>query len=268
MAGRVRIAAIGEVGADVYLPEGERVLGGISANFARSALRAGADVGLFATIGDDETGRFLRAELARLGLDAHVRTMPGPSATQRIELPASGERVFCGWTAGVLRDYRLDRADTEAIAAFDVAAMPYSASQRPLFEQLLSIRGPAMVADFSQDAADDDPDRPDLWIAPWASRLSVAFVGGRPSFLDALRTLSRASDLLVVLTVGADGAFALDRGRVLHQPTLATTIVDTTGCGDAFQAGFTTAHFGGASIEDALRAGAEQAAWVAARVGS
>ena len=44
--------------------------------------------------------------------------------------------------------------------------------------------------------------------------------------------------------------------------------VDTTGCGDAFQAAFTVAWAGGASIKEALRAGARRAAEVVRYLGA
>ena len=97
MARRLRLAAVGEIVEDVYLPEGRRFLGGISANFGRGAARAGAEATLFAAVGNDERGDRLRALLPPAGIEARIRTLPGPSAEQKIRIAADGERVFCGF---------------------------------------------------------------------------------------------------------------------------------------------------------------------------
>jgi len=273
MAARVRIAAVGEIVLDVYLPapEEEGRLGGISVNFARCALRSGASVALYGAIGTDARGRLLAAELAGSGLERRVRELPGASAIQRIRLAPDGERIFCGFDAGVLERYRLTDAELVELEDFDAVALTCSAELAGVFGQVMALPlGPRTrrVADFSQDSPGGDPARPDGWVHPYLDRLAVAFVGGQPSFLEPLRVLSVATDTLLVLTVGPAGAYAIQRGRVLHQPSLARTVVDTTGCGDAFQGAFTAAYLAGAGLEHALGAGAECAAHVASRVGA
>lgn len=94
----------------------------------------------------------------------------------------------------------------------------------------------------------------------------MAFVGGHARHLEALAAIETRA--LIVLTCGALGAYGIFRGKVVHQPALPAHVVDTTGCGDAFAGAFTVAHFGGASLETALRRGAERAAWVAERLGA
>jgi sugar/nucleoside kinase (ribokinase family) len=63
---------------------------------------------------------------------------------------------------------------------------------------------------------------------------------------------------LVVAKLGARGAMALDdAGRAVHVPAPSgVAVVDTTGAGDSFDAGFLHAWLGGAGLEDSLRLGA------------
>ena len=273
MASGVRIAAVGDVVLDQYLPaaEAEGRLGGISVNFARCARLAGAHVELYGAIGTDDRARRLAGELALAGLDAHVRSIPGPSALQKIRLAPDGERIFCGFDPGILAGYRLSAAELGELSSFDVVALTCSAELGQVFDQVVQADLGARalkVADFSQESPGGDPDRPETWVRPHLDRLAVAFVGGRPDFLEPLRLLSESTDTVLVLTVGAAGAHALHRGRALHQPSVARTIVDTTGCGDAFQGAFTATYFGGGSLEQALAAGADCAAVVAGRIGA
>ncbi|MCC6899474.1 MAG: hypothetical protein IT377_10895 [Polyangiaceae bacterium] len=256
------IAAIGEVTEDCYLGDDGhqlRLAGGISANFARSAAAAGAEVMLFAPVGNDAAGQRV---IAGLTVPHQIRVLSGETAEQKIRLRADGERQFCGFRPGVLPDYRLSDDERRRIdTQFDVVHVP----MQPETEHLLAgITRPARVADFSVDSATgDDPRR---WCEPHLEALSVAFVGGHVRHLEALATIQTRA--VIVLTCGALGAYGIWRGKVVHQPALPTHVVDTTGCGDAFAGAFTVAHFGGASLETALLRGAERAARVAERMGA
>jgi sugar/nucleoside kinase (ribokinase family) len=264
---RERIAAIGEIAEDHYIDDGNRLLGGISANFARAAASVGARVTLFGAVGDDPRGTRLLERLRKSGLDAQVRVLPGRSACQRIRVAKNGERVFCGFEAGVVVDYVLLGTELEALAAYDAVALPCSPESRLVFEQCMSELPPKVwrIADFSQDTLAGDAEG---WIEPHAERLRIAFVGGTRDFAEPLRALSKRVETLVVLTAGAAGAFAFAAGEAYHQPSLARTIVDTTGCGDAFQAAFTVRYLESRTIADALHSGAALAARVASRVGA
>jgi sugar/nucleoside kinase (ribokinase family) len=259
------IAAVGEICEDVYLPEQVRRAGGISANFAHHAARSGARALLFGAIGTDEAGDRLVSALGATAVDVQgVRRLAGASTTQKLTLDR-GERVFCGYEPGVARHYRLGAEERERLATCDAIAC--SDGLPELLADCQTI-GPPVFVDFSQDTAGNVPGRPAEWIRPWLPRLHVAFVGGTPAFREILAQLARGSDVLVVLTAAAHGAFAFRAGESYEQPSLVDELVDTNGCGDAFQAGFAAAWLAGASIPVALEAGARTAARVAGALGA
>ena len=76
-------------------------------------------------------------------------------------------------------------------------------------------------------------------------------------------SLRKAADVLldtglhrVFISLGADGVFAADRaGHQVQLPPLPGTMVNTTGCGDAFMAAITWAYLQGTDLTDAVRAG-------------
>ena len=70
----------------------------------------------------------------------------------------------------------------------------------------------------------------------------------------AIRKLSLAFSTVVVKG-GAKGAWAMSNDQVLHEPAETVPVIDTTGAGDAFNAGFINAWLNGASDEACLRAG-------------
>lgn len=70
----------------------------------------------------------------------------------------------------------------------------------------------------------------------------------------ALRLLGDAFPR-VALKAGAEGGWVVSDGRVLHAPALDVPVVDTTGAGDAFNAGFIHAWLDGAADVTCLAAG-------------
>lgn len=73
---------------------------------------------------------------------------------------------------------------------------------------------------------------------------------------------------LVVLTLGADGVVIAETGNdIVSVPSEDAAIVDPTGAGDAFSAGFLSAWTSGAGAVDAARAGVSVAARAVATVG-
>lgn len=72
-----------------------------------------------------------------------------------------------------------------------------------------------------------------------------------------------------VFTLGGDGAYYADRdGTRLHSPAYVVDVVDTTGCGDAFDAGFITALHHKMGLEESLRFAQASAGLVATGLGS
>ena len=72
----------------------------------------------------------------------------------------------------------------------------------------------------------------------------------------------------VAATCGADGAVVVDADGVERVPAFAVEVVDTTGCGDAFSAGYLRGLALGRSRRDAAVLGCAAAALVAQGLGS
>ncbi len=57
---------------------------------------------------------------------------------------------------------------------------------------------------------------------------------------------------LVVVKAGADGSYAMFENTIYHQPGIKVKVLDTTGAGDCFDAGFIKAWLDGKPIEECL----------------
>ncbi len=72
---------------------------------------------------------------------------------------------------------------------------------------------------------------------------------------EVARDLIRAGVKQVVMTVGEAGALIVDASSAKHVPAVRVAAVDTTGAGDAFNAGIATALAFGARLEAAVEFG-------------
>lgn len=84
--------------------------------------------------------------------------------------------------------------------------------------------------------------------------------------LDRLGVPARAAKLAVIKR-GAGGASALVDGTEIHDPALGATPIDSTGAGDAFNAGFLSAWLAAEPLAGCLRAGNATGARAIARRG-
>jgi len=270
----MRIVAVGECTRDRYAAIGVDRVGGISLNFAVHARGCGVhEVALVSCTGSDDWGPEVRATLARAGVDAtHVHTREGETASQLIELGVDGERRFPpgGYNPGVLSAFALDPDDLAFIAGHDVVAIPYFRQIAHLFDPAMRAAGPG--ARRVADLLDGEDLGPDLaGIDAVLDRLDLAFISGGDDTVERLLPRSARTRTLMVVTHGPRGASALVGGRRLFEPATDVPVnerIDTTGCGDAFQAAFTVAWVSGGAIQESLRAGAQRAAGVVRHLGA
>ena len=290
------VTVIGCVQADVLVspvaelpPPGGTILteqigvrvGGAGANAALALAEAGMRVRLMGCVGDDVLGRWMRQELATVGLAGElVVTADGSSGlTVALESPER-DRAFltylgvnAEWTPEMIPK---DALDTENLllcdyfvaprlqgeAAQDFLAATRSQGGRTFFDTAWDPGGfPAQTrVEVGQVLRFVDVFLPNEGEA-------CALAGVRP---DGVRTaaekLQRLSGGWVVVKLGARGCLAVGPGDVrLEVPAPAVEIADTTGAGDAFNAELVHALSDGAGWPEALSAATEFASAVVAR---
>jgi sugar/nucleoside kinase (ribokinase family) len=114
------------------------------------------------------------------------------------------------------------------------------------------------------------------WIAPAFAHLDYFLPGeeqvlgltGADDVIDGARALVQRGIGCVAATCGAKGAIVVDADGAERVPAFAVDVVDTTGCGDAFSAGFLRAVSLGRRPREAAVLGAAAAALVATGLGS
>ena len=278
---QLKIVSIGEITIDHYPELNLSFVGGISLNFAIHAKRCGATastpsreqaVSLVSRIGSDDNGRFVLNKLSQEKINAsHVVILDGKTATCTILVRDAGERIFPegGYCPNVLTSLQLTQAELRFIQQHDILVARYDHSQPdPFFDQVmvdLNFNG-KRVADFG-DWADFDGNV--AVMLTYLDKLDLAFVSGNQEAIETLRPISYQIDTVIVVTLGAAGSVAVVNGRVYSQPAvLVSNPLDTTGCGDAFQAAFTVTYFQTGNIAQALTQGATLAAKIIQQYGA
>jgi sugar/nucleoside kinase (ribokinase family) len=260
----MKIVAMTVCTVDGYPDQGIECVGGNSLNFATQCRRSGVEhVSLVGGVGTDDYGTVVLDHLRGARIDvSHVHRLDGATATNKLYVTRDGERfqVPDSWRGGVYETFRLSDDDWDFVNQHDVVA---TTSIDPSFAQALErVDGDCrFVVDFMHT-------RDFEAVAANADRMDIAFFADDREIVARLARIARGSGILIVLTMGAEGSLALLDGESYSQPALPVKrVVDTTGCGDAYQAAFTVSWLRDRDLQRAMAAGAEAASLVLAHFG-
>jgi sugar/nucleoside kinase (ribokinase family) len=229
--------------------------------------------------GNDDSGRLMRDELSRRGIDitrAMVREAINAFAVILLG-DAEGERVVL-WDResrldlapeeidpGVISDARLLHVDdVDVEAAMRAASMARAA-------------GIPVTSDIERVGGRTDELIAAVTIPIFAEHVLEPLTGER-DVERALRAIHRRrvrltpdttyEQGLACVTLGARGAMLLHGDRVYHEPAFPVTTVDTTGAGDVFRGAFIAALLRGDAPGDILRFANAAAALSCTRLGA
>ncbi len=268
------ILCIGDATIDWYVTSGKKFAGGIAANCAVHLHRAGTPVILASAIGTDDQATFFLHRMQEEGIDTtYVQRLSGATSVQKIRSQGKHKEFF-GFQHGVLDDLRLIAPIRALIPKADAVFIPLSDGLKPLFEEILAAeRGTALLAvDFSRDADIEGFTHGDVVAMThhYLPQIDIALVGGTKEDFTSLEAIAHSQpEKIVVLTMGQAGAVAWHNGTFYKQPALwVRDVVDTTGCGDAWRAGFLHEYVRSKSILSAMTAGAQWASRVATHFGT
>ncbi|MBP0495493.1 PfkB family carbohydrate kinase [Pararoseomonas indoligenes] len=230
--------------------------GGPAATASVAIAALGGEARLFGRVGADDTGRVIRAELARYGVDiAGVAELPdAQSAWSAVAVDAAGERLILnfpgrnlqvapdwidregirgcgavlvdmGWPLGGARALSLARDHgIPSVLDADLAPLPEAAA-------LIGMAGHVIFSEpaLRHHAGEEDPE----------------------AGLRALRR--RLQGVMLGVTAGPQGYFWMDGETLHHLRPPAVAVVDTLGAGDVFHGAYALGLAEGMKVAEAAR---------------
>jgi sugar/nucleoside kinase (ribokinase family) len=252
--------------------------GGAAGNVAAWLTRTDARSTIVSHVGDDPAGAAIVAEFDALGVSHGDLVIQGETSGVVVVLvDSSGERTMFPDKGA---NSRLTVTDLPDLGAFQAVYISGYALLNPLardgvLEMIEKIKADGLPIYFDPASVGAMKDVADKELHNWFSMMDVLFLNEEESiYLTGSVEIERALDYLldfsqvVVIKRGSAGAIAKARGfDSISLPGVAATVVDTTGAGDSFAAGFIASFSKNRDLTAALQAGTELAADCVAIVG-
>jgi sugar/nucleoside kinase (ribokinase family) len=296
LSGGPRVAVIGPHIVDVLgrpvdmIPAGQgsarlteikATAAGTAAGCAVDLAKLGASVSVFGAIGTDLLGDILLAAMAtyKINTSGLVRKTAAQTSATILPIRPSGERP--AWhVPGATR--LLEIADLDVTAVSDCEAMLLGGpdalaglTAAELAWVVASVRdaGALVAVDVLHPGSPRDFDRISGALAAaswfWPNSDQLRALTGRADLDLAIADVLALGTGGVAVTLGAEGCLVTGPGGGLtHIPAFDVAVVDTTGCGDGFNAGMLTGLLLGCDAIDAAWLGAACGSLVATGLGS
>lgn len=236
--------------AERVVEEAVLTIGGSGGILACGAARLGLRVAFCGVVGDDLFGRFMREELTRRGVaTVGLVTVPDRPTGLTVILSATDDRAMLTHP-GTVADLRADLVPPALLSSARHVHVSSYFLQRALAPDLPSILD-AVHAGGATTSLDPNWDpsgtwdagllallpRVDVFMPNAMEAMSIAHI----SDLDQAVSRLRAHASMVVVKNGAAGAVASTTGESASVAGIPGRVLDTTGAGDSFDAGFLAA---------------------------
>jgi sulfofructose kinase len=241
-------------GSKLQIASSQPLPGGQTASVAVACQHWGLRTRYVGKIGDDTAGRFLRKELAREGVEAHLIQVPSCQSQLAYLLvdQLSGERTIL-WQ----RDPRLDIQPAELRPSWVTRARLLHLDGHPSAPAAAAARwaqesGIPVTADLDNiyPGVEELLENVDFLIG---SREFPSRLTGIADPLESLPAIARQFGCKVTgATLGSEGVLTWDGESFLYSSAFRVQAVDTTGAGDIFHAGFAYALLQGWPLARAL----------------
>jgi ribokinase len=251
--------------------------GGKGANQAVAARRLGAEVRFVACVGDDSSGRDIRAALAAegIGVEGVGVTREAATGTALIVVDREGRNqivVAPGANWRLTLEHVRSRAGDFAWAQVVVCQLETALETLAWTLEEARRRGAATIL----NPAPVRDGLPDIWrlvdyLTPnegEAGQLTGTDVRDLRSAAAAAQALRARGVGTAIVTLGAEGALAGTAQGEIHARALSVSVVDTTAAGDAFNGALAAVLGGGDTLGAALRFANAAAALACTRRGA
>lgn len=278
----MKLLSFGEIIWDVF-PSGAH-LGGAPLNFAAHAAMQGVDAYILSAVADDELGKRALFEITELGVKTdYVSISPKPTGSCIVTLDERGVPSY-----NLVRDTAYDDialpdvtdGDAFDVLAFGTLALRDAHNMETLKDLLGKVSFPVVFSDLNIRA-------------PFYSKESILFclenanilkisdeelpIITRQVFGKEFDTLEEAAKAIfhsfgkkeiVIITKGAEGAYAYRNGEEYYCDAAEAEVVSTVGAGDSFGSSFLSQYLSGKTPDEALAIASRISAFVVSNTGA
>jgi sugar/nucleoside kinase (ribokinase family) len=271
------LLVIGEINPDLVLCGGDLVpafgqaeklvegatltIGSSSAIMACGAARLGLRTAFVGAAGDDEMGHFMLRAMAARGVDVSACVVRSDLSTGlSVILSQPGDRAILTYL-GSIAALRIDWIDRDLVRCARHLHVGSYFLLDALCPDLPVLFAEAHRAGLSTSLDTNwDPSGAwdgglgrvwphcDVWMPNEAEARAIA----RRDDLESAMDLLACQVPVLAVKLGADGAVARQGAEVARAPALSMEVVDTTGAGDSFDAGFIYGYLNGWSLGQSL----------------
>ena len=252
--------------------------GGAAGNVAAWLTRTDAHSTIVCHVGDDPAGAAIVGDFDALGVEHGELVIPGQTSGVVIVLvDSSGERTMFPEKGA---NSNLAISDLPELSKFQAVYVSGYALLNPLarpgvLAMIEKIKADNITLYFDPASVGTMKDVSDNEMHQWFSLMDVLLLNEEESiYLTGSVDIERALDYLldycevVVIKRGSLGAIAKTRGfDSISVPAVPASVVDTTGAGDSFAAGFIATYAKSHDLTAALTSGTQLAAGCVAIVG-
>lgn len=252
------------------------VLGGSSSIFAFNLARLGAKVGFAGIVGDDFFGHFVLQRLRWAGVDTRTlvpRRKVKTGLTIWCNQGSKRAGITYAGSMALIRARDVPDATLRSARHLHVGAYFLLENLHPGAAGLFR-KAQKLGLTTSLDCNYDPSEAWDSGIRGVLKFTDIFF----PNEIEALR-LTNSRDVekaafelsklvrIAAIKLGAKGAIVYAEGKRFRVPAVKARVVDTTGAGDSFDAGFLACFLKGGSIEESARAGVAAGARAVSAIG-
>ncbi len=270
------VPSLPEIGKEKIVKDMNFTMGSASAIFASNIAKLGMDVGFIGKIGNDDFGEFMLKNLKEKNVDVSS-IIKDDTLKTGITVSLSFPHDYAMLTYPGAMDYlTIDDINFDHIKNAKHMYLANYFLQPGMYDgwALLFKRSKDIGLSTSFDPGWDPAEKWDRAIFEILKNVDVFLpnkqealnITGSNDVESALDMLSK-SVKTVVIKLGSKGAIAKEGNKIVKSNVFKINVVDTTGAGDSFNAGYIYKYLKGASVEDCLIFGSACGAIATTKIG-
>ena len=245
-----------EIGEKLAYLGNQMASGGSAANTMSGLAQLGVEAGFLSKIGKDEVGEFFAKQMTETHVQPLMLKSETPSGRVQALVTADGERTFAT-CLGAAAEMCADDIQPERLQGWDIFYVEGYLVANPtmLRKAVETAKAQGMTIAIDLASYNVVEESRDFLLELINNYVDIVFANEKEAFaltglepVAALDYIAERCDIAVV-KVGAKGAFVKRGNEIVTIPPMKADVVDTTGAGDMWAAGFLAGFVKGETLQ-------------------